>query len=96
MFNKNYTGWFEVYKTLREAYEPIFGSLVFTGFPFRPSELPDEEHWVTCEGWEGNLQYSCFANAIEVFPLCFHCLIAQQRGLSRRKKPSSAHTVCTP
>ncbi len=66
MFNKNYTGWLETYHILREAYEPIFGTLVFTGLPERPAELPEQERFVTCEAWEGNVQYACFANVMEV------------------------------
>lgn len=79
MFNKAYKGWFDTYKVLREAYAPIFGTLVFTGFKDRPKELAEEEHWVTCDAWDGNLQYACFANAIEV---CFALFVHFQGFLS--------------
>jgi hypothetical protein len=66
IFNKNYTGWLDSYRILKEAYEPIFGAVLFTGFKSRPEEIPESEPWVECDEWEGTLQYACFANVIQV------------------------------
>ena len=65
MFNTKYPSWLETYQLLKEAYTPMFGTLVFTGFPERPEEVPMGDNFITCSG-TGHLQYICFANAMQV------------------------------
>lgn len=65
MFNNEYPGWFDTYELLKEAYTPLFGSVIFTGFPTRPDRVPSDDKWITCSA-SAHLQYICFANAILV------------------------------
>ncbi len=56
---------------LREAYQPIFSRIIFTGGT-RPSVFPGEERWVECEGSGGSMMQSCLANVMQVQTLPFH------------------------
>jgi hypothetical protein len=68
VFNIAYDGWETTYKILKEAYTPIFGTVVFTGQVQRPEGMPTSERWVECEGAAGALQYACYANAMQEYP----------------------------
>jgi hypothetical protein len=68
MFNSQYATWLETYETLAEAYRPLFGKVVITGFSERPAELPANELFVSCEAQGGMYQYACFANAMQEHP----------------------------
>lgn len=65
MFNKHYDGLAAVYETLREAYRPIFGTIIWTGLTARPIELPGSEAWVSCEGQGGSQYHMCLVNVIQ-------------------------------
>lgn len=65
MFKVKYPGWLDTYVLLKEAYSPLFGSVVFTGFPDYPAELAPGEKWVNCSA-TATFQYICFANAMQV------------------------------
>ena len=68
VFNSPYEGWSRTYRLLKEAYTPIFGTVVFTGQLTRPEGMPESERWVPCECAAGTLQYACYANAIQEYP----------------------------
>lgn len=68
VFNLAYEGWENTYRLLKEAYTPIFGTVVFTGQVNRPEGMPKSERWVACECAVGALQYACYANAIQEYP----------------------------
>lgn len=80
MFNNEYPGWFDTYELLKRAYTPLFGSVIFTGFPTRPGRVPSDEKWITCSA-TAQLQYICFANAIQVRHM-FFCAWSSQCGQS--------------
>ncbi|EIE18111.1 hypothetical protein COCSUDRAFT_49414 [Coccomyxa subellipsoidea C-169] len=63
-FNKAYDGMLKVLELLREAYQPIFSRIIFTGGT-RPSEFPGEERWVECDGSGGSMMQSCLANVMQ-------------------------------
>ena len=68
VFNIAYDGWQATYRILKEAYTPIFGTVVFTGQTQWPECMPDSERWVGCECAAGALQYACYANAMQEYP----------------------------
>ena len=65
MFNRDYTSWLETCRILMEAYRPLFSKIVITGLQERPTELPGNELFVSCEGAGGTVQYACFANVMQ-------------------------------
>ena len=50
---------------LREAYEPIFATIIWTGWVGRPWELPAHEAWVDCESQGGGFNYMCLTNVMQ-------------------------------
>lgn len=66
VFNVEFPGLAEVQRQLSEAYQPLFGSIVWTGLKDRPAMLPASERFVACDGDDGWLQHACFGNVMQV------------------------------
>lgn len=55
----------ETYEVLREAYRPLFSTIIWTG-DSRPEDLPGDEVWVDCDGKGGTIMQACLANVMQV------------------------------
>ena len=70
----------KVLELLREAYQPIFSRIIFTGGT-RPTGFPLEERWVECDGSGGSMMQSCLANVMQVQTLPFHMRVHVNKWL---------------
>ena len=81
MFIARYPNREDTFALLKEAYEPIFGIVVFIGQPGYPSDLSDGDKWVPCKATTAmlptiTLLLQCNSGGRNI-GLCAECVTAQ-------------------
>ena len=65
MIDTRSMAWQKTYQLLKEAYAPLFGTVVFAGAQPSGFAIPKNEHWVSCLTG-GDHHYACLASVMQV------------------------------
>ena len=65
MMDTRSIAWQKRHLLLKEAYTPLFGTVVFAGEQPSESDIPKTENWVSCLTG-GDHRYACLASVMQV------------------------------